>query len=327
MSGSISSTGLSNVSFEFYYRHDQSAYTTSSYDTEGIQPQYSINGGSSWTDVGSFIKRTAADGWTQYSLNLPSGADNQSDLRIAFVFVSAFGNRQFLDNISLTATVSAPPTISSFTPSSLCEGATITITGTNFSGASAVSIGVTAVSSYVVNSATEISAVVGSGITGTISVETSVGTGSSSGSVTVNANPSAVTVTGGGSYCDATTLSASGGSGGTIYWQGTNDGGQQDVVNSGSTSPSYTSSGTYYANAVSASGCWGTQGSAAITINTTPGAVSVTGGGSICENATLSASGGSGGTIYWQGTNSGGTSTSGSGATSHCDYIFRNLLC
>ena len=216
-----------------------------------------------------------------------------------------------LDNISLTATVSAPPTISSFTPSSLCEGQQ-SVAGTNFSGATAVSIGVTAILSYVVNSATEMSAVVGSGITGTISAETSVGTGSVV-VVTVNANPSAVTVTGGGSYCDATTLSTRGGSGGTIYWQGTNDGGQQDVVNSGS--PSYTSSGTYYANACLPLVVGNTRfGHNHNKYNTW---CSFCQEEVHCENTTLSASGGSGGTICWQGTNSGGTSTSGgSGATS-----------
>ena len=292
MSGPISSTGMSNVTFEFYYRHDQSAYTTSSYDTEGIQPQYSINGGSSWTDVGSFIKRTAADGWTQYSLNLPSGADNQPDLRIAFVFVSAYGNRQFIDNISLTATSSAPPTVSSFTPSSLCEGATITITGTNFSGASAVSIGGTAVSSYVVNSTTEISAVVGSGTTGTISVETSTGTGSSSGSVTVNANPSAVSVTGGGIICENATLSATGGSGGTIYWQGTNSGGTSTSGGSGANSPAITTTGTYYARAES-NGCWGDEGSAVVTdLSNSPTGVSASASASeVCSGGTVSLTG------------------------------------
>ena len=77
-----------------------------------------------------------------------------------------------------------------------------------------------------------------------------------------------------------------------------------------------TSSGTYYARAEN-NGCWGTEGSVVVTVTALPSAVSVTGGGVICENATLSASGGSGGTIYWQGTSSGGTSTSGgSGANS-----------
>ena len=112
-------------------------------------------------------------------------------------------------------------------------------------------------------------------------------------------------------------MSASGGSGGTIYWQGTNSGGTSTAGTSGGTSPAITATGTYYARAVNGS-CWGTEGSVAVTtVTALPTAVTVTGGGAICENATLSASGGSGGTIYWQGNNSLGTSTStGSGATS-----------
>ena len=123
------------------------------------------------------------------------------------------------------------------------------------------------VTSFTVNSATEITAVVGS-TTGQIAVTAGSQTGTSSNSLTVNANPTAVTVSA-GSVCSgsSTNLTASGGSGGTIYWQGTSSGGTQDLINSGSTSPAYSSAGTYYANAVSSAGCWGTEGSAVLTVN------------------------------------------------------------
>ncbi|MEI8115037.1 MAG: IPT/TIG domain-containing protein [Bacteroidia bacterium] len=73
---------------------------------------------------------------------------------------------------------SAPPTpnVSSYTPTSASEGQTVSITGTNFSGASAVSFGGTAASSYIVNSATSISAIVAAGTSGNVSVTTSAGT-------------------------------------------------------------------------------------------------------------------------------------------------------
>ncbi|MEN9301887.1 MAG: hypothetical protein RL264_316 [Bacteroidota bacterium] len=82
------------------------------------------------------------------------------------------------------------PTISSFTPSTVCasSGATVTITGTNFTGATAVSFGGTLATTFTVNSATQIIATVGAGTTGTISVTTPAGTVISTGILTVDPN-------------------------------------------------------------------------------------------------------------------------------------------
>jgi len=68
------------------------------------------------------------------------------------------------------------PTISSFTPASGAAGTSITITGTNFTEATAVSIGGVAAASFVINSTTSISAVVGTGASGDITVTTPYGT-------------------------------------------------------------------------------------------------------------------------------------------------------
>jgi uncharacterized protein (TIGR03437 family) len=77
------------------------------------------------------------------------------------------------------------PTVSSFSPTSGAVGTSVTITGTNFTGATAVKFNGTA-ASYTVNSSTQISATVPSGATtGKISVTNSSGTGTSSGSFTV----------------------------------------------------------------------------------------------------------------------------------------------
>lgn len=73
------------------------------------------------------------------------------------------------------------PTITSFTPTSANPGTTITITGTNFTGATAVSFGGTAATSFSVTNATTISAVVGNGATGEVKVTTPGGTVSKAG--------------------------------------------------------------------------------------------------------------------------------------------------
>ncbi|MEI6853092.1 MAG: cytochrome c3 family protein, partial [Bacteroidota bacterium] len=131
-----------------------------------------------------------------------------------------------------------------------------------------------------------------------------------SATVVINTLPTAVTVTGGGTFCSVpnVTLNASGGTGGTIYWQNTTTNGTSTATPS--ISQTVSSSGTYYFRAQTAAGCWGTQGSATVTMGTTPTAVTVSGGGTFCgTSATLTASGGVGGTMYWQNTTSNGTST------------------
>ncbi|MDA0987453.1 MAG: IPT/TIG domain-containing protein, partial [Bacteroidetes bacterium] len=89
----------------------------------------------------------------------------------------------------------APPTITDFTPTSGGTGTTITITGTNFTGASSVKFGVTEATSFTVGSATSITAVVGSGTTGTISVTTPGGTATSSTSLTFFSAPTITSIT------------------------------------------------------------------------------------------------------------------------------------
>ena len=125
--------------------------------------------------------------------------------------------------------------------------------------------------------------------------------------VTINAIPAAVTVNGAGTFCGNTTITATGGTGGTIYFEGTTSGGTSTATPS--SSQVISASGTYYFRSQSAAGCWGTEGSVTVTINPPPTVVTVTGAGTYCGSTTINATGGTGGTIYFQGTTSGGTST------------------
>src|SRR5665213_2371679 len=135
--------------------------------------------------------------------------------------------------LTWTWTPPSPPNISSFSPTSGCPGTSVTITGTNFTGATAVTFGGTNAASFVVNSGTQITAVVGSGTKGTIAVTTPSGTGTSGSSFTVGTstppsincpsnistcvNPVTYTVTGSGA-CSSTGSQTYNYTGGVQTW-------------------------------------------------------------------------------------------------------------
>ena len=73
------------------------------------------------------------------------------------------------------------PVITSFLPTSAGNGVSVIITGTGLSNASTVSFGGTAATSFVVNSDTQITAVVSTGTTGSVSVTTLGGTATLAG--------------------------------------------------------------------------------------------------------------------------------------------------
>ena len=81
----------------------------------------------------------------------------------------------------------AAPTITSFSPTSGGTNTSVIITGTNFTGATAVKFGGTDASSFTVYSFTQITAVVAGGSTGTVTVTTPGGTATSSDSFTYGA--------------------------------------------------------------------------------------------------------------------------------------------
>lgn len=127
--------------------------------------------------------------------------------------------------------------------------------------------------------------------------------------ITVGALPTVVTVTGGGTYCDNGVIRAANGADGTIYFQGFTSGGTSTAIQADTAIITAAGTNTYYFRALSASGCWGPEGSATVTINPLPAPVVANGAGAFCNNATITASGGAGGSIYFQGLTSGGTST------------------
>lgn len=75
----------------------------------------------------------------------------------------------------------APPTITSFTPTTSGTGTAVTIKGANFTGSTSVSFGGVSARSFIVNSDSVITAIVGQGASGVVAVTTPLGTGTRDG--------------------------------------------------------------------------------------------------------------------------------------------------
>jgi sugar lactone lactonase YvrE len=87
-----------------------------------------------------------------------------------------------------TLPIFAQPNITSFTPTSGAGGSEVTITGTDFTGTTSITIGGQPVHRFWVSSATTIVAIVGSGITGSIEVRSTNGIGTSGTNFTVTSS-------------------------------------------------------------------------------------------------------------------------------------------
>ena len=225
------------------------------------------------------------------------------------------------EDYTLTVVSPSISTSSSITSFTTCYGSastaqSFTVSGTNL-GASLVVTAPTGFEVSTTQNGTYTSSVSFTPSSGTVSSQTvwarlsATATGTPSGNIvcsstgattqniavsgTVNSVPTAVTVTG-GAICNGGSITASGGTGGTIYWQGTTSNGTSTSLGSGSTSPAISSAGTYYARSQSAEGCWGTQGSASVTFTPIPTCI---GAGFIPADASNSVNPVSGTTISW----------------------------
>ena len=117
-----------------------------------------------------------SDGTWSYPTTEDIGATNTKATGI-----SGFGDFAIADAITLSV-----PIITSFTPDNGYSGASVTITSSDFTGATDVTIGGTNVASFTVDDDSHITAIVGDGITGTVGVTTPVGIASSANSFTYN---------------------------------------------------------------------------------------------------------------------------------------------
>ncbi len=92
----------------------------------------------------------------------------------------------YSETISIKTSVTNPATITAVTPSSLCEGDTVTVTGSNFANISSITIGNTSASYYKVVSTSSIKAVFNNDVRGKLSVATLFGTAVSTETVNIN---------------------------------------------------------------------------------------------------------------------------------------------
>lgn len=171
-----------------------------------------------------------------------------------------------------------PPTITSLGAASGCVGSSLIITGTNLTGATAVTIGGTA-ATITGNTATTVTVTVGTGTTGTVQVTTPGGSATSAATFTVNplpANPGNPTSNSPQCNPPGVTLTRTGTppAGVTWYWQTVAGG--TSTANSAATFVA-TTSGTYYLRAQNnTTGCW-SAGSGSVAITITPSLSAVAG--------------------------------------------------
>ncbi len=128
-------------------------------------------------------------GQTTFTTNTP--ATTQSGMNLGQYVTFVAGDNVLLSSewnnnrVVLYGTPTPPPapTVTSFLPTSAIAGATVTISGTNFNNASIVQFGGTNAASFVVNSPTQITAIVGAGASGNVTVTTPGGVGNLAGFV------------------------------------------------------------------------------------------------------------------------------------------------
>jgi hypothetical protein len=260
----------------------------------GVWYSFTGNGGSttitasSSMDIGLYVGSGNCTTRTQISC-VDNNATNSNESTtftttngtVYYVYIAYYSTAVTTGTFTISRTCATPPTITSFDPANGCLGTTVTITGTSLTGASAVSVGGTACTNITVVSATQVTAVLGSGTTGTISLTATAGSATSSGTFTVNAPPTLSYTGSPFSYTEGTaisTLSAST-TGSPTTFSGslpaglslnTSTGAITGTPNTPQAAASYTITGT------AASGCTGTT---AISIAVKPANVQ-------CANAT-----------------------------------------
>jgi uncharacterized protein YjbI with pentapeptide repeats len=164
------------------YRHYDTQYMSNYLSIPSLNEFHSYNGVEFMPDVASWRKSSGLGSFTTFSIGYEYLSSQTGNAR--YPLSSALYNAVFGSGIG---------TITNFTPSSGAVGTSVILTGTNFTGATAVTFnGTSAV--FTVNSGTQITATVPAGATtGPIGVTTPGGTSTSSTNFSVSAAAPAIT--------------------------------------------------------------------------------------------------------------------------------------
>ncbi|MDL2262893.1 choice-of-anchor J domain-containing protein, partial [Bacteroidales bacterium OttesenSCG-928-I21] len=92
--------GMSSIDVEFDWRTN----TEYNYPNEGLQVQYSIDGGNNWVDAGDFLIAYSSPVRWEPILKTISGLDEYDQVQIGFKFVSGYGANCFMDNLKVYET-------------------------------------------------------------------------------------------------------------------------------------------------------------------------------------------------------------------------------
>ena len=135
-----------------------------------------------------------------------TGGTNEDLVDDSYNAMANWSNLAVTDNSTLGAV--ATPTVTGISPSSgpATGGTTVTVTGTNFTGASAVKFGVSNASSFTVNSATQITATVPAGAAGSVDITVTSSGGTSATSASDSFSRVAATTTALGSSSNPSVL-------------------------------------------------------------------------------------------------------------------------
>ncbi len=102
----IDLTGMASPVVNFYMFHD-SGYSG---DDDNVQVQVSTDGGTAWQNLGTPFSRTTGTGWIAHSVPLTGYTGSITDVRVAFLGTTAFGNDCHLDDIVIgDASCVTPP--------------------------------------------------------------------------------------------------------------------------------------------------------------------------------------------------------------------------
>ncbi len=296
---STSTAGTYTVTYSVAASGGCALYTTTTTVTITALPTASISyAGTPYcsTSGTATVTQTGQGGGTYsstggLSINSTTGAVDLSastpgTYTVSYTIAAAGGCAAVVKTTSIRITAAPSATIS-YSASSFCSNSgTVTVTRTGTSGGTyTASPGGLSISSSSGTITPSTSSPGNYTVTYTIAASGGCSTFTTTTPVTINATPSTTNVSGAGMFCGSTTITASGGSGGTIYFQGTTSNGTSTA--DASSSEVVTASGTYYFRSMSAAGCWGPQGSVDVTINPLPSGSFTASNTTICSGQSV----------------------------------------